>query len=97
LTFLLYQTGALPNGKGLAATFIQAGVAFTVDIIVSVVLSLTGPEPARDQIDGLVYGTAHAEGGEGVHDEGDSAWFRRPVTLGVGALAIALVLNIVFA
>jgi SSS family solute:Na+ symporter len=96
-TFLLYQTGALPNGKGLAATFIQAGVAFTVDIVVSVVLSLRGRQPARDQIDGLVYGTQHAEGGEGVVDAGDKAWFRKPVTLGVGALAIALVLNFVFA
>jgi hypothetical protein len=30
-------------------------------------------------------------------DAGDKAWFRKPVTLGVGALAIALVLNFVFA
>ncbi|MDQ1681224.1 MAG: solute:Na+ symporter, family [Frankiaceae bacterium] len=97
LTFLLYQTGALPNGKSLAATFIQAGVAFVVDLVVSIVLSLTGPAPERDHIEGLVYGTEHAEGGLGVEDAGDRAWFRKPITLGVGALAIALVLNVVFA
>jgi SSS family solute:Na+ symporter len=96
-TFLLYQTGALPNGKSLAATFIQAGVAFVVDLVVSIVLSLTGPAPERDHIEGLVYGTEHAEGGLGVEDAGDRAWFRKPITLGVGALAIALVLNVVFA
>ncbi len=96
-TYLLFFTHRMHAGSPLAETFVEASAAFFVDLLVTVVLSLTGPKPAREQLDGLVFGTTHADDDEGTVDEGDNAWYRKPITLGIGALVIAAILNVIFA
>ncbi|MGZ4615459.1 MAG: sodium:solute symporter family transporter, partial [Actinomycetes bacterium] len=81
-------------GSSLAASFWGAVVAFAVDAAVSVVVSLmTEPKPASE-LEGLVYGT---KVDYGIVTREDNVWWRSPVTLGLGALAISLALYIPFA
>jgi SSS family solute:Na+ symporter len=81
-------------GSSLAASFWGAVVAFAADAVVSVGVSLvTRPKPAED-LEGLVYGTA-VDSGEVT--SGDRVWWRNPVPLGLGALAISFALYVPFA
>ncbi len=81
-------------GSGLAASFYGAIVAFLCDAVVSVAVSLvTQPKP-EEELEGLVYGTT-VDHGELAH--GDDKWWRNPVPLGLGAVAISLLLYIPFA
>jgi SSS family solute:Na+ symporter len=81
-------------GSGLSASFWGAVVAFVADAVVSVVVSLfTQPKPAED-LEGLVYGSAVDHGDIA---EGDKVWWRNPVPLGLGAVALAFLLYIPFA
>ncbi|MBN7552552.1 Na+/galactose cotransporter, partial [Mycobacteroides abscessus subsp. abscessus] len=78
----LFETGVCTlSGQG--SNFIEAGVAFTVDIVVSVAVSwTTEPKPAAE-LAGLVYSeTPHAFS----NDEPASGWFRQPVKLAMTAL-----------
>ena len=80
-------------GSSLTASFWGAVVAFVADAVVSVVVSLfTQPKPA-EELEGLVYGTA-VDHGEVAH--GDTVWWRNPVPLGLGAVALAFLLYIPF-
>ncbi|MGZ4589908.1 MAG: sodium:solute symporter family protein [Actinomycetes bacterium] len=81
-------------GSSLAASFWGAVVAFAADAAVSVVVSLmTEPKPASE-LEGLVYGT---KVDYGIVTREDNVWWRSPVMLGLGALAISLALYIPFA
>jgi SSS family solute:Na+ symporter len=81
-------------GSSLAASFWGAVVAFAADAVVSVAVSLvTRPKPAQD-LEGLVYGTA-VDSGE--ITSGDRVWWRNPVPLGLGAVALSFTLYIPFA
>ena len=81
-------------GSGLAASFWGAVVAFACDALVSVVVTLvTKPRPV-EELEGLVYGTA-VDHGEVAH--GDKVWWRNPVPLGIGAVALSLLLYVPFA
>lgn len=83
-------------GSPLSASFWQAIIAFLADAVVMVVVSLvTTPKP-REELRGLVWGMASTEDQEHV-DKRDTLWWRSPVLLGGVALAILVVLNIVFA
>lgn len=74
----------------LAQTFWTAIVAWVTCFVATVVVSLaTRPRPA-EELHGLVYGLTPIPADEAV------AWYQRPVTLAVVALACALVLNLVF-
>ncbi|MEU5693639.1 sodium:solute symporter family protein [Actinosynnema sp. NPDC020468] len=93
--FVLAETGVL-DLPGQGASFIGAGAAFVVDIVVSVaVTSVTRPVPAS-QLTGLVYGLtpkadrAHESTGE------NAGWYRSPALLGGLVIALTVVLNIVF-
>jgi len=92
LCFLLFQTSVFTVATPIYATFIQAGVAFGLDIVVSLLITAVtrGPDPAR--LRGVVWEGRAARGG-GPSD----AWWRRPVLLGGGAIAIGVVLNVIFA
>ncbi|EWC60446.1 sodium:solute symporter [Actinokineospora spheciospongiae] len=81
---------------GQGASFVAASVAFVVDIAVSVGVSLvTKPKP-ESELRGLVWSLTprdqlrHDDTGE------NSGWYRKPVVLGAGVLALTVVLNIVF-
>ncbi len=81
-------------GSGLAASFWGAVVAFACDALVSVAVTfMTAPKPVAE-LEGLVYGTT-VDHGELAH--GDDVWWRNPVPLGLGAVAISLLLYIPFA
>jgi solute:Na+ symporter, SSS family len=84
-------------GSPLSGSFWQAIIAFIVDAVVMVVVSLvTKPKP-REELRGLVWGLARAEEPEEHQDERDKLWWRSPALLGGVAIAMVVVLNIIFA
>lgn len=88
----LFEAGVFTlSGQG--SNFIEAGVAFTVDIVVSVAVSLvTEPKPVAE-LAGLVYSeTPHAFSG----DDPTSAWYRQPAKLATVALVLVVALNLIF-
>ncbi|WP_026874414.1 sodium:solute symporter family protein [Jiangella gansuensis] len=92
--FVLSETGVL-DLPGQGAAFVAAGAAFVVDIVVSVVVSkATAPKPARELV-GLVYGLTPKEDLRDPRDR-DEAWYQRPGLMAGIALALIIVLNIVF-
>ncbi|TWD82858.1 SSS family solute:Na+ symporter [Kribbella amoyensis] len=95
LVFILSENGVI-NLPGQGASFVGAGVAFVVDILVSVVVSLV-TTPKRDtELIGLVYSLTPKEARTEVAQEGDHGWYRRPTLLAGIALALTVALNIVF-
>ncbi len=91
--------GALSLGviglSGQGASFVAAGAAFAVDIVVSVAVSMvTSPKP-ESELRGLVYSlTPKADFRD--EDHGQLAWFQQPAKLaGVGLVAV-VALNILF-
>jgi solute:Na+ symporter, SSS family len=84
-------------GSALSASFWQAIIAFLVGGLVLVVVSLfTRPKPT-EELRGLVWGLTRAEEREVNADPRDKLWWRSPALLGGVALAILVVLNIIFA
>ncbi len=80
-------------GSALAASFWGAVIAFVADAVVSVVVSLFTKPKTAEELEGLVYGTKVAG-----HDLATrEPWWRSPVVLGGGALALAGLLYIPFA
>ncbi|WP_084531708.1 sodium:solute symporter family protein [Nocardia miyunensis] len=92
--FILSETGVI-NLSGQGSSFLAAGVAFVVDVVLSVVVSLvTAPKPAAELV-GLVY----SETPKATLSDPDAAslpWYQRPVLLAGIALVLVIVLNIVF-
>jgi SSS family solute:Na+ symporter len=80
-------------GSDQAAAFWGAIVALVADALVTVIVTLvTTPKPV-DELQGLVYGMAN------VAEEApasERAWYRRPLPLGLGALGLTVVLNLLF-
>jgi solute:Na+ symporter, SSS family len=80
--------------SGQGASFVAAGVAFVVDIVVSVaVTQVTEPKPAAELV-GLVYSETPKE----VRTDPEAAtlpWYQRPVLLAGIAFVLVLVLNLV--
>jgi SSS family solute:Na+ symporter len=93
--FVLAETGTL-DLPGQGASFVGAGVAFAVDIVVSVVVTaFTRPVP-EERLVGLVYSlTPKADRTHSTTGD-DAGWYRSPMLLGVGVLVLTVVLNIVF-
>jgi SSS family solute:Na+ symporter len=81
--------------SGQGASFVAAGAAFVVDILVSVVVTLGTRPKDESELRGLVYSlTPRADFHDA--DEGSLAWYQQPTKLaGVGAV-IVIALNIVF-
>ncbi|GAB2477126.1 sodium:solute symporter family protein [Jatrophihabitans fulvus] len=95
-TFLLYQTDVFTASSDIYATFVQAGVAFAVDIVVTLAVTAVTTRPDPAALGDIVYSreTGRRERSE---KRARQKWWERPALLGGGALAIGLVLNIVFA
>jgi SSS family solute:Na+ symporter len=84
-------------GSPLSASFWQAIIAFITGGVVLVVVSLvTKPKPAED-LRGLVWGLTRKEEAEEHPDPRDKLWWRSPWLLAGVALAMLVVLNIIFA
>ncbi len=88
------STGVIPLA-GQGAAFLAASVAFVVDIVLSVVVSLaTKPKPA-EELRGLVYSETPREERTDPN-EASYPWYRRTVPLAGVALAMVVVLNVIF-
>src|SRR3954451_887620 len=88
LTFVLYKTGVIHFGSDLAESMVGASLAFVVDGIVSVLITLrTQPKPISE-LQGLVYGMANTD--ESV------AHSHAPALLAGFVLTGALILTLVF-
>ncbi|HEY7631333.1 MAG TPA: hypothetical protein VH817_11555, partial [Thermoleophilaceae bacterium] len=83
-------------GSALSASFWQAIIAFIVDGIVLVIVSLfTKPKP-DEELRGLVWGLKREAEEEEHPDPRDKLWWRSPELLGGVAIALLVVLNIIF-
>ncbi|WP_328656553.1 sodium:solute symporter family protein [Nocardia salmonicida] len=91
--FLLNETG-VTNLSGQGASFVAAGAAFVVDIVVSVAVTVvTQPKPAAELV-GLVY----SETPKAILTDADAdslPWYQRPVLLAGIALVLVIALNII--
>ncbi|MFQ5445588.1 MAG: sodium:solute symporter family protein [Saprospiraceae bacterium] len=78
-------------GSGLGQAFNMAWIAFTVNIVVTMLVSwMTKPKPV-ESLKGLVYGLTPL-----VHGE-VKAWYLRPVPLAILVTVACLILNLIFA
>jgi SSS family solute:Na+ symporter len=89
-----WSIGVIPvSGQG--ASFVAAGAAFVVDIVVSIVVTgMTRPKD-ESELRGLVYSlTPKAD----FHDEneGTLAWYQQPTKLAAVGLVLVIILNILF-
>ncbi|NKY33735.1 sodium:solute symporter family protein [Nocardia speluncae] len=90
--FVLNETGVFSlSGQGVS--FVAAGAAFVVDIVVSVAVTMvTAPKPAAELV-GLVYSETPRE----LRTDPEAAtlpWYQRPVLLAGIALVLVIILNI---
>ena len=83
-------------GSALSASFWQAIIAFIVGGVVLVVVSLVTPAKPEEELRGLVWGLNASPSRTRVADPGDKLWWRSPWLLGGVALAMLVVLNIIF-
>ncbi len=84
-------------GSALSGSFWQAIIAFLVDAVVMVAVSLvTKPKPT-EELRGLVWGLTRAEEAEENADPRDKLWWRSPAVLGGVAIVLVVILNIIFA
>jgi SSS family solute:Na+ symporter len=83
-------------GSALSASFWQAIIAFIADAVVLVAVSLvTRPKP-QESLRGLVWGLTRQAEPEADVDPRDKLWWRSPILLGGVAMAMLVVLNIIF-
>jgi solute:Na+ symporter, SSS family len=92
--FVLSKAGVLPlTGQGVS--FVAAGTAFVVDIVVSVVVSMaTAPKPVHE-LAGLVY----SETPRGQRTDPEAArlpWYQSPTKLAGVSLVLVIALNVIF-
>jgi len=99
---LTLPLGATPGVKGgflgaihtypseMAQTFWTAIFAFSICVLISVIVSLmTKPRP-DEELKGLVYALTPKP------KDGDLAWYQRPVVFGVAVLGATALLNLIF-
>jgi SSS family solute:Na+ symporter len=86
--------GVIPlSGQG--ASFVAAGVAFAVDIVVSVLVTMVTPARKESELTGLVYSLTPKES---LRDEkhGTYPWYQSPTKLAGIGLVLVIALNIAF-
>ena len=90
--FICHKTGWIDFGTDLNQSMWGAGMAFVVDAIVTVIVTLvTKPKPV-EELQGLVYGMANVDDSIKRH----AHWWESPKLLGFSVLAGAAVLTVVF-
>jgi SSS family solute:Na+ symporter len=86
--------GVIPLG-GQGASFVAAGAAFVVDIVVSVLVTMvTRPKPAAE-LAGLVYSETPKEQRTDP-DANLLPWYRSPTTMATISLVMVVTLNLIF-
>jgi SSS family solute:Na+ symporter len=96
VVFAMGTTGVLPLSKQ-GASFVGAGTAFVVDIVVSVVVSLATRPKADEELVGLVYSLTPRASLRASTTGEDAGWYRRPGLMAGIALVITILLDIIFA
>jgi SSS family solute:Na+ symporter len=91
--------GSLSQGwigiSGQGASFVAAGAAFVVDVVLSIVVSgFTKPKPA-EELRGLVYSETPREDLVDP-DEAARPWYQRTLPLAGIALVMVIILNVIF-
>ncbi|GAB2883157.1 sodium:solute symporter family protein [Nocardioides pacificus] len=81
--------------SGQGAAFVAAGVAFVLDIVVSVVVSLVTRPRVESELKGLVWSLTPRKDFRDP-DEPRLAWFQQPTKLAGVGLAIVIALNFLF-
>ncbi len=83
-------------GSALSASFWQSIIAFIAGGVVLVVVSLVTPAKPESELRGLVWGLKRPEQDQERVDMADKVWWRSPWLLGGIAVAMLVVLNIIF-
>jgi solute:Na+ symporter, SSS family len=78
---------------GQGASFVAAGAAFVVDIVVSVLVTTVTRPREESELRGLVYSLTPKED---LHDEHDDHWWLAPTKLAGVSLVLVIILNIAF-
>ena len=92
-TYVLYKGDVLSFGSDLDEAFWAAIIAFVLDAIVSVAVTLvTEPRPVSE-LQGLVHGMANEDD---TYTEADSGWYRSPMLLGITVLVATAALSLFF-
>ncbi|GAA4707044.1 sodium:solute symporter family protein [Nocardioides conyzicola] len=89
-----WSTGAIPIG-GQGASFVAAGAAFVVDILLSIVVSLVTKPKEASELRGLVYSETPREDLVDP-DEAARPWYQRTLPLAGIALVLVIILNLIF-
>jgi SSS family solute:Na+ symporter len=95
VVFVLSENGVI-DLPGQGASFVGAGAAFVVDILISVVVSTMTRPKDESELVGLVYSLTPKEQRSEVAVAGDGGWYRRPVLLAGISLTLIIILNIAF-
>ncbi|GAA1626469.1 sodium:solute symporter family protein [Kribbella alba] len=95
VVFVLSENGVI-NLPGQGASFVGAGAAFVVDVLLSVIISLVTTPKRDEELKGLVYSLTPKSARTEATQEGDHGWYRKPTLLAGISLAMVIVLNIVF-
>ncbi|MEU4393022.1 sodium:solute symporter family protein [Kribbella sp. NPDC023855] len=93
--FVLSETGVI-NLPGQGASFVGAGAAFVVDILLSVLISLRTTPKSDEELKGLVYSLTPKADRTEEAQEGDHGWYRKPTLLAGISLVLVIGLNIIF-
>jgi len=89
-----WSTGVIPLA-GQGAAFLAASVAFIVDVVLSVAVSLVTKPKSAEELRGLVYSETPKEDLVDPH-EASYPWYRRTLPLAGVALVMVTILNIIF-
>jgi SSS family solute:Na+ symporter len=96
VTHELSSSGTVDLGSQLAASFWGAVAAFAADAVVTVAVSLFTQPKETEELRGLVWGLPRRDVEADRMSEEDRVWYRSPWLLGAGAMALVVILNIVF-
>ena len=93
VNILIWTKHLVMPGQGGA--FLAAGVAFTVDVVITVLVSMaTAPKP-DSELKGFVYALTPKSERTDPHLH-ELPWYRRPIPLGIIAGVLVIVLNSIF-
>jgi len=81
--------------KGQGASFVAAGAAFVVDIVVSVIVTMFTQPRVESELKGLVYSLTPKEDRTDPNEK-NLPWYQRPVLLAGISLVMVIALNIIF-
>jgi SSS family solute:Na+ symporter len=88
-TYVLYSRGVIPFRSALQETFYGSIFAFIAGSLAAVVATQFEPRKSDEELHGLVYGMEIRDA-----SEQRQAWFRRPLPMGSGVIALSLLLYV---